>query len=63
MGRGTAAMIALDSARDEELYSPLTGGRYLLIGHDYRDQTGYSDLEVRKVGAQSFSYWLLDLNV
>lgn len=39
--------MALDTAEDEKLYLPATGGWYLLIGYDCPDQTVHSGFEVR----------------
>lgn len=40
--------LALHNARNEELYLPVTGARYLLTGHHCQDQTSHNDSEIRE---------------
>lgn len=42
------ALKALNSSGDKMLYVPKIGGRYILTGGDYPDQTGSSRFEIRE---------------
>lgn len=46
--RMLVTMRDLESAEEESLYHPVTGGRYFLGGLDCLDQTEFNDIEVRE---------------
>lgn len=55
------ATMALDTARNAELYLPVTGGRYFLRFGDCSDQTECHDFEVREARGTRFLCWVLGL--
>lgn len=48
------AIIALEGARDENLYLPVAGGLYILTSLDCLDQTKHNVFEVREGQIREF---------
>lgn len=50
-------MMALDSTKEEELYSLESGGQYFLTGRDPPDRIAHNNFVVREGRSPGFSVW------